>query len=387
MAKRSDVLGALQGVGTGFSKMGQLIMERERMDTQTALQQEENERAKAAEARKAELHPFEKEMSQAQAGTAKTMASEALITADKRKAADDANQSMMAENAAAGWTLDPEDSGNLPTWKAELNTLNRFRAKENKPALSVQEFVTTKKQEKFDRTAATSKEGRAAAESAAGLKETGARTKLLEFQASGAKDQANRDRFKELVDKEGNVHRWNVDTNEIAPVGIKKSTPGSQPVDPQDAVGQAEVGLGIIDQMIGKEDGSVKEHPGFRDAVGNKLMVGAFAGGLKDKPIEGTDAADFMSLYEQITGQAFMTAFQNLRGGGQITQQEGDKATAAITRMKTSQSEGEFIKSANEFRAIIRAGVERAKRKGAAPAAGAGPAAPAKPKEDPLGLF
>lgn len=182
-----------------------------------------------------------------------------------------------------------------------------------------------------------------------------------------AQDKA--DRYKEIVDEKGNVHRWNMDTNQVEPVGIKKKVEGSQPADVQDAITQAEIGLGIIDQMVGSEDGKVKAHPGFASAVGSKVLSPSYGFGFKEDPVEGSNAADFMSLYDQITGQAFMTAFQNLRGGGQITQQEGDKATAAITRMKTSTSEKEFVKAANEFRAIIRKGLESAKRKGAGPGA------------------
>lgn len=179
--------------------------------------------------------------------------------------------------------------------------------------------------------------------------------------ASREKDGSKRDRFRELVDEQGNVQRWNVDTNEITPTGVKKKLPGDKPVDVADAVAQAQRGLSAIDQMIGSEDGKTKEHPGFRSAVGAKGASSLF--GMREKPIAGSDAADFMSLYDQVTGQAFLEAFSTLKGGGTITEQEGAKAQAAITRMQTSQSEDEFKKAALEFRQVIRDGLARSQRK------------------------
>ena len=54
-----------------------------------------------------------------------------------------------------------------------------------------------------------------------------------------------------------------------------------------------------------------------------------------------------------------MEAYKTLKGGGQITEIEGKKATAAMTRMDTSQSEAEFVKAAREFQEIIRGAVAR----------------------------
>jgi hypothetical protein len=102
--------------------------------------------------------------------------------------------------------------------------------------------------------------------------------------------------------------------------------------------------------------------PGLKPAVG--------AGGLGTlgipgvaRFIPGTDAADFKARLDEVLGGAFMEAFSTLKGGGQITEKEGEKATAAITRMSTSQSEKEFIKAAKEFQEVIKAGVERAEKR------------------------
>lgn len=116
---------------------------------------------------------------------------------------------------------------------------------------------------------------------------------------------------------------------------------------------EAEQTIGLVDKML--------SHPGFKTVVGAKGPTGAIAtAGL---PIPGTDAADFLALRDQLLGKQFMQAYQTLKGGGQITEVEGKKATDAISRMSTAQSEAAFKEAANEFKGVIRAGMMRAKTK------------------------
>lgn len=129
------------------------------------------------------------------------------------------------------------------------------------------------------------------------------------------------------------------------------------------AVANAERGVRLLDELV--------KHPGLSATVGGTLTPGA-------RFIPGTNAADFQARLDEIKGGAFMEAFNSLRGGGQITEREGEKATAAITRMSLSQSEAEFKKAAAELQDVIRAGLARAQqRAGAQPTGGAQPAAPA----------
>jgi len=119
--------------------------------------------------------------------------------------------------------------------------------------------------------------------------------------------------------------------------------------------------LSLIDQMIG--DLSVKNgrmvkgkrppHPGFEDVIGATWRPGA-------RFFPATNAADFDALFEQVGGGAFMDAYKTLKGTGQITEKEGEKATAAITRMSRSQSEVGFVQAAREFANVIRTAVARA---------------------------
>ena len=98
-----------------------------------------------------------------------------------------------------------------------------------------------------------------------------------------------------------------------------------------------------------------KPHAGFEQAVGMGIP------GLKYIP--GSSTASFMARLEEVQGGAFLQAFNTLKGGGAISEKEGAKATQAITRMSTSQSEKEFKEAAREFQDVIRKGIINAKIK------------------------
>lgn len=143
-------------------------------------------------------------------------------------------------------------------------------------------------------------------------------------------------------------------------------------------IGRAEEGVRLIDELIGKRDSKTgkliegsKPHPGFQNAVGATWLPGA-------RFIPGTDAAGFMSRFDQIKGASFLEAFESLKGGGAITEKEGQKGTDAINRMSTSTDEKEFIRAAMDLQDVIRKGVENAQKR-AARSGGAAPATPAAP--------
>jgi hypothetical protein len=82
--------------------------------------------------------------------------------------------------------------------------------------------------------------------------------------------------------------------------------------------------------------------------------------------VPGSPQADADAYMKQIEGQAFLEAFSTLKGGGQITEVEGRKATEAILRLSRKQSKEAFTASLNELRGILQKGMERAE-KAAAP--------------------
>lgn len=142
------------------------------------------------------------------------------------------------------------------------------------------------------------------------------------------------------------------------------------------ALEQANVAIKTIDEMIGdarlndkgeivyqKYDPVSKKwvegktpHGGFENYVGATWLPGM-------RFIEGSDAASFEPLYKAIKGQAFLDAFQRLKGGGQITEIEGQKATEALLKLDKAQNEKDFIKYAREFQENLQRGMELAKNK------------------------
>lgn len=65
------------------------------------------------------------------------------------------------------------------------------------------------------------------------------------------------------------------------------------------------------------------------------------------------EATKFKAIHDQIKGKTFMEAYKTLKGGGQITEMEGNKATEAIARLKNSQKEKDYIEALRELRGII----------------------------------
>jgi len=136
-------------------------------------------------------------------------------------------------------------------------------------------------------------------------------------------------------------------------------------------ISTGELALNTIDQMIGQRDAKgnlikgEKPHPGFENAVGF---------GLPLQMVPGTEAANFKTLFDQVKGSAFLQAFETLKGGGAISEKEGEKATSALNRMNLAQTEPEFIKAALEFKSVVQNGLANARAKAkvgssAAPAA------------------
>ena len=138
-------------------------------------------------------------------------------------------------------------------------------------------------------------------------------------------------------------------------------------------IAEAEDTIRLVDEMVGSKDGKIKQHRGFTSVVGaaDPISVVALKGwgvipGMPKEPIGGTEEADFMARFNQTKeGKAFLQAFELLKGGGQITEVEGNKAQGAITRMGTAQSEKEFVAAAREYQDAIRIGIQKLREQGA----------------------
>jgi hypothetical protein len=62
---------------------------------------------------------------------------------------------------------------------------------------------------------------------------------------------------------------------------------------------------------------------------------------------------------DQLRGGIFTEAFKSLRGGGQITDKEGEKASAALARLDTAQGVEAFKQALREYQFYIRQGIAR----------------------------
>ena len=144
---------------------------------------------------------------------------------------------------------------------------------------------------------------------------------------------------------------------ETAAEKTKATAAAQAQIDLPQTVASAEYSLNVLDQML--------NHPGLDAATGasSKADPRNF--------IPGTDAYNFNVLKDQVQGQTFLQAFESLKGAGQITEVEGNKATNAIARMNTAQSKEEFVKAVNEFKGVIQRGMDKARAKAGGTSQGA----------------
>jgi hypothetical protein len=181
---------------------------------------------------------------------------------------------------------------------------------------------------------------------------------------------------KEPIKLDAGTHFVLLDPITRQPVGqIPKNVAGeaSQTVEGK-ALGEARANLGQVEdtgnQVLSTIDSLVNDP--YLDN-----MVGSVQGRL---PNFSSDAARVQSKMDQIQGQAFLQAFNTLRGGGQITEIEGKKATDAIAALGTAQDEKDYRQALSNLRGVVATGLDRARQK--AGSASPGDASPAN--ADPL---
>src|SRR3990167_1971770 len=119
-----------------------------------------------------------------------------------------------------------------------------------------------------------------------------------------------------------------------------------------DVEGRAPKAIAQTDQMIATVD-SVLNDPAISEATGMMSSLSM---------IPGSRWYDFGQKVKQIQGQAFLQAYETLKGGGVITEIEGNKATQSIARLSQSQTEASFKEALNELRGILVTARERSMR-------------------------
>lgn len=153
-----------------------------------------------------------------------------------------------------------------------------------------------------------------------------------------------------------------------AQTALGKAQGGMQATLPSD-LHNADTTVTQIDQLI--------KHPGLSSIVGPMDQ-------FRPSWTLGSEGRDALARFNQLKGKAFLQAYSTLRGGGAITEVEGEKAQNAIARMDRAQGEEEFIGALQDFRDAVQTGAQKLREKagvGQAPAM-----ATAAPQPDPLGL-
>jgi hypothetical protein len=121
-----------------------------------------------------------------------------------------------------------------------------------------------------------------------------------------------------------------------------------------EATASAPKDLANSQQMLDIIEGVEKE-PGLDYALGPAAAAPI---------VYGTPQANADARLKQLEGKAFLQAFETLKGGGQVTQVEGEKATAAIARLQRSQSPAAFREALRDLKNVVRAAAERQRRAG-----------------------
>lgn len=99
------------------------------------------------------------------------------------------------------------------------------------------------------------------------------------------------------------------------------------------------------------------------EAVLNHSALSTATGVLSPmQRVPGSAAYEFGRRLDQIKGQAFLQAYESLRGAGAITEQEGRIATAAIARIDAGLAPNDLRQALQELADIARRGQERARQ-------------------------
>ena len=108
-----------------------------------------------------------------------------------------------------------------------------------------------------------------------------------------------------------------------------------------EATGKAQADLPVAES-------NAKSIVGYINSVLNDPALDRMVGYQGYLPNVTPEARTLQAKIDQLKGQAFLAAFQSLKGGGAITEVEGQKATAALTRLQ------EMIQSGQDYRQALK---------------------------------
>lgn len=201
-------------------------------------------------------------------------------------------------------------------------------------------------------------------EDLAGLVAQGALPAMQAIQEASKSTQADNPKFGlELQygqDKDGNIVPFQASNQG----GLRKVDlpEGITPLGPE-GVAAARARGGIIGKTEGEARGQIafksaaaKKNVDLVDSIINHPSLDRAVGPVQGRLMSfSAGARDFDERVEQLKGVAFLEARQELKGGGQITDYEGQRAEVALVRASQAKSEEDFKAAMMEFRdAIVR---------------------------------
>jgi hypothetical protein len=151
--------------------------------------------------------------------------------------------------------------------------------------------------------------------------------------------------------------------------GIGQSTADKAAIETQAAIDKA-AGVERAKNLVSAQESlpQAMHEAQYTEKLIDELMTHPGMSGVIGVPngkelFPGTKESSFNVRRSQLDGRAFLQAFQSLKGGGQITEVEGAKATAAIARLGRTQSEEEYKSALMELKQMLNDAREIAKVK------------------------
>ena len=148
-------------------------------------------------------------------------------------------------------------------------------------------------------------------------------------------------------------------TNEVLRYVPKNLAAAAEDKERGDIIAKAKAALPVVDVnekfLLRNIDETVK-HPGKAAALGWKSVF---------PTVPGSEAHGFEQRLSQVQSRAFLTAYDTLRGAGQISEGEGKAATAALNRAVKAQNVKEFDEAMTEFKEYVTDAANAARRKAA----------------------
>lgn len=92
----------------------------------------------------------------------------------------------------------------------------------------------------------------------------------------------------------------------------------------------------------------------IRNHEGLDLVFNNFLGGLNPSLfVPNTPERNFAELLKQAQGTVFLQGFESVKGGGQITEVEGQKAEDKLLNLSKAQTKEQFLEGLNDFVATV----------------------------------